>query len=72
MDDKAQEPEDQIDPAAEASDPDQDLKAKYREALAHKHASAGAADTSHGDSGTTAHAQTTGPTQRMFRRKSGG
>ena len=72
MTDQAQEPDEQADPATPAPDPDEDLKAKYREALAHKHASSGAADTSHGDSGTSAHAQTAGPPQRMFRRKSGG
>ncbi len=72
MTDQAQEPDEQADAATPAPDPDEDLKAKYREALAHKHASSGAADTSHGDSGTSAHAQTTGPSQRMFRRKSGG
>lgn len=58
-------------PAAE-TDPGADLKARYREALAHKHGSSGAHKTRHGDQGESAHTQTTGPTQRMFRRKSGG
>lgn len=58
-------------PAA-AADPDEELKAKYREALAHKHGSSGAHKTAHGDQGEAAHSQSTGPTQKMFRRKAGG
>ena len=50
---------------------DEDLKAKYREALAHKHGSSGAHRTVHGDKGEEAHSQSTGPTQKMFRRKAG-
>lgn len=48
-----------------------DLKAKYREALAHKHSSHGAAAGGHGDRGSTPHGTNAGPGQRMFRRKSG-
>ena len=58
--------------AAAAVDPDEALKAKYREALAHKHGTSGAHKTSHGDQGEAAHSQSTGPTQKMFRRKAGG
>lgn len=57
---------------ADESDPGADVKARYREALAHKHGSSGAHKKSHGDQGESAHTQTTGPTQRLFRRKSGG
>ena len=53
-------------------DPDEALKAKYREALAHKHGTSGAHKTTHGDQGEAAHSQSTGPTQKMFRRKAGG
>ena len=53
-------------------DPDEALKAKYREALAHKHGTSGATKEGHGDSGSSPHSQTTGPSQRMFRRKAGG
>ena len=58
-------------PAAPA-DPDEALKAKYREALAHKHGTSGAHKTTHGDHGEAAHSQSNGPTQKMFRRKAGG
>ena len=53
-------------------DPDEALKAKYREALAHKHGTSGAHKTTHGDHGEAAHSQSNGPTQKMFRRKAGG
>ncbi|HEX6887259.1 MAG TPA: DUF5302 family protein [Candidatus Nanopelagicales bacterium] len=55
-----------------AADPNADLKARYRDALAHKHGSSGAHKETHGDAGTAAHSQSTGPTQKMFRRKAGG
>jgi hypothetical protein len=55
-----------------AGDPNADLKARYRDALAHKHGSSGAHKETHGDAGTAAHSQSTGPTQKMFRRKAGG
>lgn len=51
---------------------DEDMKAKFREALAHKHGSSGAHKTVHGDQGEAAHSQSAGPTQKMFRRKAGG
>lgn len=54
------------------ADPDEELKARYREALAHKHGSSGAHRTVHGDKGESAHSQSAGPTQKMFRRKAGG
>ena len=50
---------------------DEAMKAKYREALAHKHGSSGAHRTAHGDKGEEAHSQSAGPTQKMFRRKAG-
>lgn len=59
-------------PEAGAPDPNEDLKAKYREAMAHKHGSSGAHRTVHGDKGEAAHSQSAGPTQKMFRRKAGG
>lgn len=60
-------------PAAAASDdPAEDLKAKYRDALAHKHASSGAKKSGHDDQGATSHGPEQAHTQRMFRRKAGG
>jgi hypothetical protein len=59
-------------PADEAADPAGDLKARYREALAHKHGSSGAHKTVHGDQGEVPHPQSSGPTQKLFRRKAGG
>lgn len=53
-------------------DPGEDMKAKFRDALAHKHGSSGAHKSAHGDKGEAAHSQSTGPTQKMFRRKAGG
>ena len=50
---------------------DEDMKAKYRDALAHKHGSSGAHHSSHGDKGEAAHSQSAGPTQKMFRRRAG-
>ena len=58
--------------AAEAPDPAEDLKARYRDALAHKHGSSGVHATVHGDQGEEAHSQSAGPTQKMFRRRAGG
>ncbi len=60
------------DAGAKAVDPDEAMKEKYREALAHKHGAHGAAQKGHGDAGTSAHSQSAGPSQRMFRRKAGG
>jgi hypothetical protein len=51
---------------------DEEMKARYREALAHKHGSSGAHRTVHGDKGEDAHSQSAGPSQKMFRRKAGG
>ncbi len=59
-------------PAAEATDPDELMKQKYRDAMAHKHGASGAAKQGHGDAGTSGHSQSAGPSQRLFRRKSGG
>ena len=50
---------------------DEQMKARYREALAHKHGSSGAHKTVHGDKGEEAHSQSAGPSQKMFRRKAG-
>jgi hypothetical protein len=58
--------------SAEATDPAEAMKAKYRDALAHKHGASGAHKTVHGDKGEAAHSQSTGPSQKMFRRKAGG
>lgn len=60
--------------AAEEGDPgpDEQLRAKFREAMAHKHGAAGAGGTSHGDHGSYGHSVGRGPSQRMFRRKAGG
>lgn len=55
-----------------ATDPDELMKQKYRDALAHKHGTSGAKKTVHGDQGEEAHSQSTGPSQKMFRRKAGG
>ena len=55
-----------------ATDPDELMKQKYRDALAHKHGTSGATKTVHGDTGEEAHSQSTGPSQKMFRRKAGG
>jgi hypothetical protein len=65
---------DAADPAdpADIADPAEAMKAKYRDALAHKHGAGGAHKTVHGDKGEAAHSQSTGPTQKMFRRKAGG
>jgi hypothetical protein len=54
------------------TDPDELMKQKYRDALAHKHGTSGAKKTVHGDKGEEAHSQSTGPSQKMFRRKAGG
>ena len=54
------------------TDPDELMKQKYRDALAHKHGTSGAKKTAHGDKGEEAHSQSAGPTQKMFRRKAGG
>jgi hypothetical protein len=57
--------------AARVEDPTEDLKAKYREALAHKHGSQGAAHSGHGDDGGSTHGHEQAHAHRMFRRKSG-
>ena len=58
-------------PVSDAAEANEDLKAKYREAMAHKHGSSGAHKTVHGDKGEAAHSQSAAPGQRMFRRKAG-
>ncbi len=58
--------------AAAAADPDELMKQKYRDAMAHKHGASGASKKGHGDAGTSGHSQSAGPTQKLFRRKSGG
>jgi hypothetical protein len=60
------------DAEADATDPDELMKQKYRDAMAHKHGASGAAKQGHGDAGTSGHSQSAGPSQRLFRRKSGG
>ena len=59
-------------PEAAVTDPDELMKQKYRDAMAHTHGASGAAKKGHGDAGTSGHSQSAGPSQRMFRRKSGG
>lgn len=60
-------------PATEAVvDPDEAMKAKFRDAMAHKHGSSGAHKSAHGDQGESVHSQSNGPTQKLFRRKAGG
>jgi hypothetical protein len=59
-------------PEAAITDPDELMKQKYRDAMAHKHGASGAAKQGHGDAGPSGHAQSAAQTQRMFRRKSGG
>ncbi len=59
-------------PGAAVTDPDELMKQKYRDAMAHKHGASGAAKKAHGDAGTSGHSQSTGPTQKLFRRKAGG
>lgn len=51
---------------------DEDLKAKYRDALAHKHSSHGATHSGHEDHGNAPRGHGPAQAQRMFRRKSGG
>ncbi len=63
---------DSVAPVEEPADPDEALRQKYRDALAHKHGSSGAAQKGHGDAGSSGHSQSAGPTQRLFRRKAGG
>ncbi|MGV1005733.1 MAG: DUF5302 domain-containing protein [Candidatus Nanopelagicales bacterium] len=58
--------------AAVASNPDDDLRRKFREAMAAKHGDHGADKQGHGDKPQAGHGSKTGPTQRMFRRKAGG
>jgi hypothetical protein len=55
-----------------STDPDEVMKQKFREAIAHKHGTSGATKQEHGDSGSSGHSQSAGPSQRMFRRKAGG
>ena len=59
-------------PEAVTADPDELMKQKYRDAMAHKHGGSGSAKQGHGDAGASGHAQSAAQTQRLFRRKSGG
>ena len=61
-----------VEPEVALTDPDELMKQKYRDAMAHKHGASGASKKTHGDAGTSAHSQSSGPTQKMFRRKAGG
>jgi Family of unknown function (DUF5302) len=58
-------------PVAEAG-ADDDLKAKYRDALAHKHSSHGAEHGGHEDRDSAPRGHGPAHSQRMFRRKAGG
>lgn len=53
------------------SDQTDDLKARFRQAMAAKHGSSGAQHQTHGDQGSGGHTRRGGSTSRMFRRKSG-
>jgi hypothetical protein len=69
----AQAADDQPNGAAEVdSDPAEDLKRKYREALDRKHGHDAGPDGHRGGSKTGPAKGGEGHTQRMFRRKSGG
>ena len=80
--DTAPEPSEQPDPgvgddaAADSTDTeasaDEDLEAKYRDALAHKHSSHGATQSGHEDHGSAPRGHGPAHAQRMFRRKAGG
>ena len=61
-----------VEPEGAPTDPDELMKQKYRDAMAHKHGDSGATKQGHGDAGPSGHAQSAAQTQRMFRRKSGG
>jgi hypothetical protein len=63
---------DAADESPTTTDPDELMKQKYRDAIAHKHGASGASKKGHGDAGSSAHSQSAGPTQKLFRRKSGG
>jgi hypothetical protein len=66
------EPSAAAEPETATTDPDELMKQKYRDAMAHKHGASGAAKQGHGEAGPSGHAQSAAQTQRMFRRKSGG
>jgi len=55
-----------------ASAPSEDTKAKFREALERKKAAAHHSAEGADNTGAVHGPETTGPSQRMFRRKSGG
>jgi hypothetical protein len=71
-DDVEIEPSAAAEPETAITDPDELMKQKYRDAMAHKHGASGAAKQGHGEAGPSGHAQSAAQTQRMFRRKSGG
>jgi hypothetical protein len=71
-DDRAESTSAEAAPTAAPGDPDEEMKAKFRAAMAHKHGAAGAHKNTHGDQGEAAHSQSNGPTQKLFRRKAGG
>ncbi len=53
-------------------DPDEALKAKFREALAHKQDGSGVSGHGHTDAGHPDHPHGAAAQQRMFRRRAGG
>jgi hypothetical protein len=63
------DPDDSVDRST--LDPEEELKSKFREALSRKHSSSGASKTEHVDTGEAPHPQNTGPTHKVFRRKTG-
>lgn len=60
------------DEAAAAPSSDEEMREKFRAAMAHKHASTGGGRSGHGDSGSYGHSVGGGSGKRMFRRKAGG
>jgi len=52
--------------------PDEDMRRKFLQALAHKHAGSGVASSSRGPGNAQGHGSQNTRQSRMFRRKSGG
>lgn len=62
-----------VEAAAEATSetPDEELRRKFREAMAAKHGTHGAEKSEHEDLAQSGHGVNTGPPHKMFRRKAG-
>lgn len=59
------------DPGTQTESPDDELRRKFREAMAAKHGAHGAEKSEHADHAQSGHGTNTGPGHRMFRRKAG-